>query len=121
MQHFADQHHLKDAQAIADVAAYISQLPPTRSTNHGSGQALQDAARHYESACASCHGKHGGGDAARDVPRIAGQQYQYLLHALLNPSDEVRPDFWRTHTHLLARLQRSDSIALADYLSRLEP
>lgn len=121
MQHFTDRHHLKDAQAIADVAAYISQLPPVRSSNHGSGASLADAARHYAGACASCHGASAGGDAQRNVPRLAGQQYQYLLHALLNPADEVRPDFWSEHAQVLNGLQRPDLIAVADYLSRLNP
>jgi cytochrome c553 len=121
MQHFTDQHHLKDAQAIADVAAYISQLPKTHSSNHGSGEALQAGARHYADTCASCHGATGDGNAQHDVPRIAGQQYQYLLHVLLNPADEVRPDFWSVHARVLNGLQRSDLIAIADYVSRLNP
>jgi len=121
MQHFTDQHHLKDAQAIADVAAYISQLPKTRSNDHGSGVGLQDGARHYADTCASCHGAGGDGNAQRNVPRLAGQQYKYLLHALLNPADEVRPAFWSEHAHVLNGLQRSDLIAIADYLSRLNP
>jgi len=121
MQHFTDQHHLKDAQAIADVAAYISQLPETRSSNHGSGEALQAGALHYANTCAACHGAGGDGNAQHDVPRIAGQQYEYLLHALLNPADEVRPDFWSVHARVLNGLQRSDLIAIADYVSRLNP
>lgn len=121
MQHFTDQHHLKDAQAIADVAAYISQLPKTQSLDHGSGKSLADGARHYASACASCHGASGDAGAQPNVPRLAGQQYRYLLHVLLNPSDEVRPDFWSEHAHVLNRLQRADLTAMADYLSRLDP
>jgi cytochrome c553 len=121
MQHFTDRHHLKDEQAIADVAAYISQLPRTRSGEHGNGQSLAEGARHYTSACASCHGESGGGDAHRNVPWLAGQQYRYLLHALLNPADEVRPDFWSEHAHVLNGLQRPDLIGVADYLSRMNP
>jgi cytochrome c553 len=118
MQHFTDQHHLKDAQAIADVAAYISQLPKTYSNDHST---LQAGARHYADTCAACHGASGDGNAQQDMPRIAGQQYQYLLHALFNPADEVRPDFWNVHARVLNGLQRSDLIAIADYVSRLNP
>lgn len=121
MQHFTDRHHLKDAQAIADVAAYISQLPKTHSSDHGSGASLAQGARHYADACASCHGANATGEAQRNVPRLAGQQYRYLLHALLNPADEVRPDFWSEHARVLNGLQRPQLIAVADYLSRLDP
>jgi len=121
MQHFTDRHHLKDAQAIADVAAYISQLPKTHSSDHGSGEALRVGGRHYTDSCASCHGAGGEGNAQHEVPRIAGQQYEYLLHVLLNPADEVRPDFWNVHARVLNGVQRSDLVAIADYVSRLNP
>lgn len=121
MQHFTDRHHLKDAQAIADVAAYISHLPLTHSLGQGNGAAVAVGARLYGHACASCHGISGEGDAQRAYPRLAGQHYQYLLLVLNGPSGEARPDFERTHQRHLRGMQRADIAAVADYLSRLGP
>ena len=121
MQHFTDHHHLENSQAIADVAAYISHLPATHSLGQGSGASIAQGARLYASDCASCHGATGEGDAQRTYPRLAGQHYQYLLGVLFDTPTAARPGFWRTHGRLLHRLQRSDLVAAADYLSRLGP
>ena len=42
MEHFADQHHLKNAQEIADVAGYVSEIEtlPEAEVGLGSGEFL---------------------------------------------------------------------------------
>lgn len=121
MQHFTDHHHLKDAQAIADVAAYISRLPVTHSPGHGSGASVAQGASLYERACASCHGTSAEGDALHAFPRLAGQHYEYLLRVLGSSPAEARPGFERIHQRWLRDMQRTDMVAVADYLSRLGP
>jgi cytochrome c553 len=120
MQHFTDAHHLEDAQAIADVAAYISHLPANHSLGEGSGVSIEHGKQLYAGACASCHGVSAEGDASNGYPRLAGQHYLYLLRVFFETPDEEWGDFSSTHGSLLNNLQRSDKTALADYLSRLD-
>jgi cytochrome c553 len=35
-----------------------------------------------DAACAACHGSGGNRPVSPDTPRLAGQQYDYLVHAL---------------------------------------
>src|SRR5215468_9762571 len=56
MEHFADDHHLGDAQAVADVAAYIHQLEPSGAAGQGSGRNVDAGAALYAKRCSSCHG-----------------------------------------------------------------
>jgi len=72
MEHFADRHHLSDAQAIADVAAYIHQLEPNGPAGEGGGKLTGAGGALYAQLCRSCHGATAQGDAGRVVPRIAG-------------------------------------------------
>jgi cytochrome c553 len=121
MEHFADKHHLSGAQDIADVAAYIASLKATRSPGHGSGEYLQQGAQLYTRMCASCHGSEAEGDNSKGYPRLAGQQYAYLLRQLNDTADGQRPNFTRAHNRLLMNIRRSNFVAVADYLSRLGP
>jgi cytochrome c553 len=119
MQHVADPHRLADAQAIADVAAYISQLSGEPVSGQGNGQLLAHGAAAYASLCARCHGASGEGNARRYVPRLAGQHYEYLRRQFHDAVEGRRPNFSAAHIRLLARLDYDDIAAIADYLSRL--
>jgi cytochrome c553 len=118
MEHFTDQHHLADAQAIADVAAYINQLKIDSAPGIGTGELVERGASLYSQRCQSCHGRSGEGNAKRQIPLIAGQHYEYLVRQIHDAVDGRRPNFSVTHIRLLARLQRDDIVGLADYLSR---
>jgi len=119
MEHFADRHHLGDAQAVADVSGYIHQLAPVGPAGEGSGKRLEAGAALYAQRCRSCHGAAADGDAARAVPRIAGQHYEYLRRQFYDAVDGRRPNFSSEHIRLLAQLDHDDIEAVADYLSRL--
>jgi cytochrome c553 len=121
MEHFTDRHHLSGAQDIADVATYISSLPATRSLGRGSGEYLVNGAQVYSRQCAWCHGAAAEGDNRQGYPRLAGQNYEYLLRQLHDAVEGRRPDFPREHSSLLERFQRPDLVGVADYLSRLGP
>ena len=90
MEHFADRHHLGDAQAIADVAAYIHQLEPNGPAGEGSGKLTDAGGALYAQLCRSCHGAIAQGDAARVVPRIASQHYEYLRRQFYDAVDGPR-------------------------------
>lgn len=114
MQYFSDAHRLTGAQDIADVAAYIAALPPASPVGMGSGQTLRQGARVYLRYCESCHGATGVGDAARSVPRLAGQHYRYLLRQFDAPTVDDT-----LHAKRIQQLTAQDRDAVADYLSRL--
>jgi cytochrome c553 len=119
MEHFTDEHHLSGAQDIADVAAYISDLPPTHTSGVGSGEFLDHGAEVYGRLCASCHGPAAEGENLKRYPRLAGQHFEYLLRQMHDAVEGRRPNFPREHVRLLERFERPDFVGVADYLSRL--
>jgi cytochrome c553 len=121
MEHFTNDHHLSGVQDIADVAAYVSRLPPTRSPDLGGGKEMKQPAEVYAGQCASCHGKQGEGNDVNRYPRLAGQRSQYLLDQLQEAAEGRRPDFPLAHIRLLQSVNHSDFVGIADYLSRLGP
>lgn len=121
MQILADQHYLVDAQAIADVTAYISELDPRAPSGHGNGESLVHGAERYARSCSRCHGGAAEGDAERAIPKLAGQHYEYLRRQIHDGVDGRRPNFSPAHIRLLALLDFEDIDGLCDYLSRLGP
>lgn len=119
MEAFSDRHHLPDAQAIADVTAYVSQLRPRETSGHGAGESLVHGAESYANACARCHGGAGEGDAEHSIPSLAAQHYEYLRRQIYDAVDGRRPNFPQSHIRLLAKLDHDDIGAICDYLSRL--
>jgi cytochrome c553 len=118
MEHFSEKHFLSDAQAIADVTAYISQMPDPAPAGTGPGERVQHGAAIYSQRCRSCHGRSGEGDFRQSVPRLAGQQYEYLRRQIYDAVDGRRPSFPAEHIRLLARLEHDDIVDVADFLSR---
>jgi len=121
MEHFADNHHLVDAQAIADVTGYIQSLTVDVPPGVGAGELVERGAEIYSERCSSCHGRSAEGDAKTFVPRIAGQHYEYLMRQIYDAVDGRRPNFSVAHVRLLAHLDRDDIVGVADFLSRLKP
>jgi cytochrome c553 len=119
MEHFADKHHLEDAQAIADVATYVHFLTIDVPPGVGDGELVEHGSAVYADRCKSCHGASADGDASKMIPRIAGQHYEYLMRQMYDAVDGRRPNFPASHVRLLARLQRADIVGLADFLSRM--
>jgi len=121
MEHFADQHHLKNAQDIADVAGFVSQLQvrPETPAGVGSGELLARGADVYLGACASCHGKSGDGSEREQIPRVAGQNYEYLRRQIYDAVDGRRPNFPAAHIRLLKKLEFDDITGVADYMARM--
>ena len=114
----ADRHILKDAQAIADVAQFISALEPRAQVGTGRGDALELGRQIYLGRCSSCHGRSGEGDAQAIAPRLAGQHYAYLLRQFHDALEGRRPELASTHNRLLKDLERDGLQGLADALSR---
>jgi cytochrome c553 len=120
MEVIAAEHSLSRPQDIADVTAFIAAMPFRSGAGHGDGNDVAHGQQVYGELCAGCHGREGGGDAAKAVPRLAGQHYEYLRRQLYDAVDRRRPNFSADHVRLLKRFERADFAGVADYLSRLE-
>ncbi len=79
MYPFASGQVLKTAQDIADVSAYVSQLPMSRHNGKGSPNRASRGKPIYKEYCTDCHGEQGEGDNEEHIPLIQGQHYQYLV------------------------------------------
>ena len=119
MEVIAGKHSLTKSQDIADVAAFVSGLAFTPAAMHGDGLDVAHGAEVFASLCASCHGARAEGDAAKVIPRLAGQHYDYLRRQLYDAVDRRRPNFSTDHIRLLSRFERADFAGVSDYLSRL--
>jgi cytochrome c553 len=121
MENFADKHRLPDAQSVADVAGYVSQLQDPTPVGVGSGEFVRQGAQTYFRLCESCHGSSGQGNRQQAVPKVAGQHYEYLRRQIYDAVDGRRPSFPPEHIRLLAQLDRDAIAGVADYLSRIVP
>ena len=121
MEFAAYNHLLKSAQDVADVAAYASEIEtlPDAGVSVGSGEFLARGTEVYARSCASCHGKSGDGSGHGQIPRVAGQNYAYLVRQIHDAVEARRPNFSDSHIRLLKELDYADIQGVADYLARI--
>lgn len=119
MEHFANTRHLKDAQEIADVAAYINMLSPAQDLSVAPAESALNGAQVYGRLCASCHGRNAEGDGMRAIPRLANQHYEYLLRQMHEVAEGLRPDYSPEHLLLFNRFDQAQFVAVAAYLARI--
>ncbi len=108
-------------QQIADVAAYVAQLPMTPRNGVGPGNDLEHGKQLYEENCEKCHGKSGEGDKEEHKPAIAGQHYNYLVRQF----DMIRANRRKNADSKMVKqiegFSRRDEASVLDYTSRLRP
>jgi cytochrome c553 len=108
-------------QSIADVAAYVSQLPMTRDNGRGPGNDLEQGAKLYRDNCVHCHGELGMGNESEHLPQIAGQHYAYLMRQF----DAIRTGRRKNSDPKMVKqiegFSPRDQAAVLDYTSRLAP
>jgi cytochrome c553 len=115
MQHFSDTTHLSYSQEVADVASYISRMPP-RVGAAGPTASNSRAAMTYQRKCERCHGPVGEGSDEGFAPRLAGQHADYLIRQLTYDAD-IRPALKEAHAALNSNLSREEVESLARALS----
>ena len=121
MEAVANQHNLTELQDINDVSEYLSRLPFKSSSGHGAGTEVDHGAEIYVRLCMSCHSARGAGNSAQEVPRLAGQHYEYLRRQILAAIDGRRPAYGDAHVTLLKSLVSKDIDGVSDFLSRQSP
>ena len=119
MEGMATKHHLATTQDMADVVSYISGLPAPNANALGDGRLVAQGAQIYAAQCSACHGRDAQGDDRSMTPRLAGQNYNYLLRQIYAAIDGRRSNVGTEHVALLKRLDTADFLGVSDYLSRL--
>lgn len=103
-----------------ELAAYFSKLKaaaPSHKTAPENAEAGAKLARQLN--CVQCHGPALRGQ--EHIPRLAGQQYEYLLAQLRKFKAQTRGDFDGFMTQIAQPLSDKDIEILADYAAGLSP
>jgi cytochrome c553 len=113
--------HLSD-EDMADLAAYYAaQASRPRPERPAVDPATRDAAQRLTNTyhCTSCHGPGLMGQQA--VPRLAGQDHQYLLKRLRGYKTQTTSDLEGFMTSAAQPLTDEDIEVLVQYIASLEP
>ncbi len=121
MRPFTSLTLLGGTQELADVAAYISQLPMTPANGKGMGNDLELGKKLYEDNCTDCHGKNGEGHSEDHIPAIYGQHYRYLLRQFEWIKNGRRRNADSKMVKQIRGFRHRDVLAVLDYTSRLQP
>ncbi len=121
MRPFASPQLLGGPQEIADVAAYVSQLPMDPFSVKGSGFDLEYGKKLYQENCADCHGDQGEGDPGKHIPLIQGQNIRYLTRQFEWIRIGKRRNADSKMVKQIRRFSPRDEAAVLDYTSHLLP
>jgi len=110
-----------DLQQVADVAAYLSQLPMNPKNSVGPGTDLDRGKRLYRENCVDCHGEEGEGIYDEHMPLIQGQHYPYLVRQFEWIASGKRRNADREMVDQIKDFSPEDISAVMDYASRLSP
>ncbi|MCU7837342.1 MAG: c-type cytochrome [gamma proteobacterium symbiont of Taylorina sp.] len=122
MEPFTAPLFIQGAQSLADVSAYISQLPmvPNNSVGYG-GTQLAEGKKLYDDNCKECHKANGEGNAEKFYPRIQGQHFSYLVRQLHWIKNGKRRNADKKMVKQLQKFSYRDIELMSDYISRLRP
>ena len=110
-----------DLQQLADVSAYLSQLPMTPNNSVGPGTDLVKGKQLYTEFCVECHGEYGEGIAEESMPLIQGQHYPYLVRQFEWIANGKRRNADAEMVRQIEGFSAEDISAIMDYTSRLKP
>ncbi len=108
-------------QQLADVAAYVSELPMNPNNGVGPGTNLEQGERLYREHCEECHGTRGEGIADEHMPLIQGQHYPYLVRQFEWIAQGKRRNADPEMVEQIREFSAEDISAIMDYTSRLSP
>ena len=123
MYPFALPESIGDAQALADVVAYIEKLP--MNPDNGKGQwdestpEFAQGKKLYEDNCVKCHGKQGEGHLEKFFPLIQGQHYNYMLRQFEWIRDGKRRNANPDMVEQIKAFSNKDMQMVINYVSRI--
>jgi cytochrome c553 len=121
MYPFALPESIGDAQALADVVAYIEKLPMNPDNGVGPGTDLTLGEQLFKDNCVKCHGEHAQGNEEKYYPRLEGQHYKYMLRQFEWIRDGKRRNANPDMVKQIKAFSDKDMSAVVDYVSRLKP
>jgi cytochrome c553 len=120
MMPYATVEAIGGAQAVADVAEYISTLEISVDNGKGPGTDLELGEKLYAEHCAECHGSNGEGSNDDSAPRIQAQHYNYLERQFYWIRDGKRRNIGLKMA-FTKQFGERQLTAVLDYTSRLMP
>jgi cytochrome c553 len=120
MYPFTLDKYIGGTQGIADVSAYISQMPANPNNNIGPGFDLELGKDLYRTNCKKCHGVNAQGSNEEIYPRIQGQHYNYLLRQFIWIRDGKRRNANKKMVHQISQFTFREMMAVIDYVSRIK-
>ncbi len=123
MYPFSGDDVIGGAQGLADVSAYVSQLPKTLMIGKGTDlkpSQLEMGETLYKEKCIACHGIKGEGNPESFFPRIQGQHYAYLLRQLQWIRDGRRKNANPAMLALIKDLDDKTLSTIANYISHIK-
>ncbi|WP_323696612.1 MULTISPECIES: c-type cytochrome [Thiorhodovibrio] len=121
MYPFSVPRILGGPQQMADVAAYVSQLPMTPHNDVGPGVDLALGEQLFQENCVDCHGERGQGDAQDHIPAIAGQHFNYLIRQFDAIRSGARKNADSEMVKQIEGFTPQQESAVLDYVARLRP
>ncbi|WP_408034193.1 c-type cytochrome [Thiorhodovibrio winogradskyi] len=121
MYPFSVPRILGGPQQMADVAAYVSQLPMTPHNGVGPGVDLELGKQLFGDRCAECHGERGQGDADAHIPAVAGQHFLYLVRQFEAIRSGQRKNADEEMVKQIKGFSAREESAVLDYVARLRP
>jgi cytochrome c553 len=121
MYPFSKPSVLGGPQEIADVTAYIANLPMTPQNSVGPGHDLERGEALYRENCVDCHGDRGQGNQDEHVPLIQGQHYRYLVRQFEWIRNSRRRNSDSKMVKQIRGFSHRDVRVVMDYVSRLRP
>ncbi|MCW8943674.1 MAG: c-type cytochrome [Sedimenticola sp.] len=123
MYPFALPESIGDAQALADVTAYIEKLPMNPANGKGEWAEgtpeFEQGKKLYADNCVRCHGDHGQGDVEKFYPRIEGQHYSYMLRQFEWIRDGKRRNANPDMVEQIKNFTDKDMAMVVNYVSRI--
>jgi cytochrome c553 len=123
MYPFALPEAIGGAQNLADVSAYIAQLPMNPDNGKGEWPEGTKEFEHgkmlFEKNCVECHGPHGEGIEEKLFPVIWGQHYNYMVRQFEWIRDGKRRNANPDMVKQIAEFTDYDMKAVVNYVSRI--
>ncbi len=123
MYPFALPESIGDAQALADVVAYIEKLP--MNPENGKGEWAEgtpefaQGKKLFDDNCVRCHGDTGLGIPDKFYPRINGQHYKYMLRQFEWIRDGKRRNANPEMVEQIKNFSDKDMAMVINYVSRI--